>query len=75
MQNIYFVKKYCNYSGSKFRGSRFKVYMKIPPSHLYQRGVRGDFHASLWQQAMGVRLINREPINREPDNLSSYEIF
>ncbi|MDO9585493.1 MAG: hypothetical protein Q7I93_03300, partial [Syntrophales bacterium] len=23
-----------------------------PP--LYQRGVRGDFHASLWQQAMGV---------------------
>jgi hypothetical protein len=28
--------------------------MKIPPSPLYQRGVRGDFHASLWQQAMGV---------------------
>jgi hypothetical protein len=30
------------------------VYMKIPPSPLYQRGVRGDFHTSLWQQAMGL---------------------
>ena len=32
------------------------LYMKIPPSPLYQRGVRGDFHASLWQQAMWVIL-------------------
>jgi hypothetical protein len=31
-----------------------RLYMKIPPSPLYQRGVRGDFHASLWPQAMGV---------------------
>jgi phosphatidylserine decarboxylase len=37
--------------------------MKIPPSPLYQRGARGDFHASLWQQAIGVRfMINRSSI-------------
>jgi len=37
-----------------FGGYPYTIYMKNPPSPLYQRGVRGDFHASLWQQAMWV---------------------
>jgi glycopeptide antibiotics resistance protein len=40
----------------RLRG-KFPIYMKIPPSPLYQRGVRGDFHTSLRQQTMGVILI------------------
>jgi glycosyltransferase involved in cell wall biosynthesis len=35
------------YSSSDALGFHKKIYMKIPPSPLYQRGVRGDFHTSL----------------------------
>ena len=35
-------------------GAKVYDYVKIPPSPLCQSGVRGDFHASLRRQTMGV---------------------
>ena len=38
--------------------------MKIPPSPLYQRGVRGDFHASLCPKSRACGLVWYEIYNR-----------
>jgi len=37
-----------------------------PPIPPLQRGARGDFHASLWQQAMGVSIRLPSAISRTP---------
>jgi hypothetical protein len=38
----------------KLRKNLPNFYIKIPSSPLYQKRIRGDFHASLWQQFMRV---------------------